>query len=206
MNESWYDRHVLPRILDCACGRAAIAQERALLLPRAAGRILEVGIGTGLNLAHYDRAKVAEVIGLEPASGMHAQAMRRAREAGVRLRLLAAPAECIPLPDASIDTIVLTFTLCSIPDPARALHEMRRVLVSSGNLLFLEHGLAPDPGVRAWQRRLRPWWRLAAGGCTLDRDVPGLLAGAGFAYSLQCGYTTGPKISAFHYRGAAWKV
>ena len=204
MTQGWYERHILPYLVDFACGLAPIRRQRRQLVPRAHGRILEVGIGTGLNLAYYDKSKVLRIVGLDPGAGMHRLAARRARRARLDVEILPVSAESIPLPDASVDSIVMTYTLCSIEDPGAALAEMRRVLAPGGSLLFSEHGLAPDESVRRWQRRLQPHWSRIAGGCRLDRDVPALLAEAGLRCpDLHAEYLPGPKFLTYNYRGAA---
>ncbi len=201
---NFYDRYVLPHFLDLLCGLPAVAEQRAELLPQAQGRVLEIGIGTGLNLPFYDLNKVSALVGLDPAGQLHGRARRRIAKTGMTVELLALSAESIPAQDASFDTVVLTFTLCSIPDPVAALKEMRRVLKPEGRLLFCEHGLAPDASVRRWQRRLTPYWRPVAGGCHLDRDISRLLKDAGFDVSdLQARYVDGPRAFAYHYLGSA---
>jgi ubiquinone/menaquinone biosynthesis C-methylase UbiE len=134
---------------------------------------------------------------------MHRLALRRIRLAGIEVELVGLSAEALPIADASFDTVVCTYTLCTIPDPVTALREMRRVLVPGGRLLFSEHGRAPDPGVRRWQTRLQPYWSRLAGGCLLDRDIPALLEQAGFAPDLQSRYLPGPKLLSYHYWGVA---
>jgi ubiquinone/menaquinone biosynthesis C-methylase UbiE len=176
---NWYERHLLPHLVDFACSRAPVRRERKEVVARARGRVLEVGIGTGLNLAHYDKSRVTRIVGLDPALEMQGLARRRMRRAGLDVELVALSAEHIPLADASVDSIVMTYTLCSIEDPRAALAEMRRVLAPGGMLLFSEHGLAPEESVRRWQRRLQPHWSRIAGGCHLDRDIPALLEEAG---------------------------
>jgi len=200
-----WSRHVLPRIIDCACGLKGVGELRAEVVPRARGRVLEIGFGTGHNLRWYDPARVERVIGLEPAEEMLDRARRRSAEAPFPVEHLALAGEEIPLDPESVDTVVVTFTLCSIPEPERALEGMRRVLRPGGELLFCEHGRAPEAGVERWQRRLTPLWRRAFGGCHLDRDVPALLRRGGFAVeSLKTGYMEdGPRIASFTYRGAA---
>jgi ubiquinone/menaquinone biosynthesis C-methylase UbiE len=198
-----YDRYVLPLLIDKACGTRDVRKLRQALVPRAKGRVLEIGIGTGHNLAHYDREQVTELIAVDPAEQMHGRARKRAAEAGIDVRVLDLPAERIPLEDGEVDTIVMTFTLCSIADPAAALAEMRRVLRPGGELLFCEHGAAPTESVRRWQRRLNPIERRIAGGCTFDVDVPGLI-GAEFGIAdLDAGYQPGPKFASYIYSGSA---
>ncbi len=198
-----YERYVLPWIIEHACSVGPIQKKRAYLVPQAHGRVLEVGIGTGHNMPFYDAAKVTEVIAVDPAAQMHAKAERRAAEAGIAVRVLGLPAERVPLADDEVDTVVTTFTLCSIPDPAAALAEMRRVLKPGGSLLFCEHGAAPTEGVRKWQRRLNPIQRRVGGGCHLDRDIPGLIGQAFEVTDLDAGYMPGPKVSAYLYTGTA---
>lgn len=189
-----YDRYVLPLLLDCCCGMKDIQQQRAALLPRARGRVLEIGIGTGRNFPFYAPQQVASLIGLDPAEQMNAKARKRAAEAGMSVELMGVSAEGIPADDDSFDTVVCTFSLCTIPDPVAALHEVRRVLKPEGELLFSEHGLAPEPKVQRWQHRLSPGWSRMAGGCHLDRDIPQLLDAGGFAIdAMEEGYLKGPK-------------
>lgn len=201
MSLGWYERHLLPRLIDLACGVAPIRRQRLLVVPRAQGRVLEVGIGTGLNMPLYDRSRVSSITGVDPV--LHPLARRRIGAAGLEVTLMALSAERLPAADASFDTIVSTYTLCSIPDVAAALREMRRVLRPAGRLLFAEHGLAPDAGVAAWQRRLNPLWSPLAGGCRLDRDMPALLREAGFDAQVQSRYLSGPRFVSYHYWGEA---
>lgn len=201
---SWYDRHIFPRAMDLACGLPMVSRQRELVVPLARGRVLEVGIGTGLNMRHYDKARVTQIVGLDPALQLHPLARERIAEAGLAVELVGLSAEQIPLPDASFDTVVCTYTLCSIPDPLAALKEMRRVLKPDGRLLFCEHGRAPDASVQRWQARLQPLWGPLAGGCQLGRDIPALLQAAGFTLpDLHTRYLPGPRPFTFHYWGEA---
>jgi ubiquinone/menaquinone biosynthesis C-methylase UbiE len=175
-----YQRHVLPRLIDWACGMEVVRRQREKVVPGASGDVLEVGIGPGHNLEHYDRERVRRLVAIDPAPEMLERAARRARELGREVELLEAGVEALPLPDASVDTVLLTYTLCTVPEPIPALREMRRVLRPDGRLLFCEHGAAPDASVRRWQRRITPAWRRLAGGCHLDRDIPALLGAGGF--------------------------
>jgi ubiquinone/menaquinone biosynthesis C-methylase UbiE len=205
--DSWYDRHVLPRLLECGCGLPMVRRQRAQVVPLARGRVLEIGIGTGLNLPHYDRTRVTRITGVDPALAMHPLARRRAAQAGLDVDLVALSAERLPLPDASFDTVVVTYSLCTIPQPLAALQEMHRVLAPDGRLLFLEHGRAPEASVRRWQDRLQPLWGHIAGGCHLGRDVPLLLGTAGFdAPDLHAAYLPGPRPFTYHYWGEAMPV
>lgn len=200
-----YDDRILPWLIDKACGQEEIAEQRRKVVPEATGRVLEIGMGSGLNLAFYDPERVEIVFGLEPSEGMRRRAARRVEEAPFEVRWLDLPGEEIPLEDASVDTVLLTYTLCTIPDFRAALAGMRRVLKPGGRLLFSEHGAAPDPGVRRWQDRINPLWRRIAGGCNLNRDVPGALEEADFAIGkLDTMYLPRtPKIAAFQYWGHA---
>lgn len=204
MTTTWYERHILPAALDFACGLPMLAQMRQLVVPQARGRVLEVGIGTGLNMRHYDKTRVSHITGLDPSLQLHPLAQERIAKSGLPVDLIGLSAEKIPLPDASFDTVVITYTLCTIADAHQALLEMRRVLAPTGKLLFCEHGRAPDAGVRRWQDRLQPVWGALAGGCHLGRDIPALLTSAGFSLNnLQTRYLPGPRPFTFHYWGEA---
>ena len=201
--ESWYDRHILPALLDFACGIKPINRQREKVIPQAHGRVLEVGIGTGLNMPFYNTARVKSIVGVDPALRMHRLAMKRIAKAGLDVQLIGLSAEKLPVADASFETVVSTYTLCTIPDPVAALKEMRRALVPGGKLLFSEHGRAPDAAVLKWQTRLQPYWRHIAGGCLLNRDIPALLEAGGFKPEVQSRYIPGPKIFSYHYWGEA---
>ena len=190
-------------MIDWACGVSLFSRQRQKLIPLAHGRVLEVGLGTGRNLPFYDRQRVSQVVGADPALSLHPIARRRVVASGLDVELMGLSAERLPAPDASFDTVVSTWTLCSIPDPVAALREMRRVLKPGGQLLFSEHGRAPEPEVARWQTRLQPYWKPLAGGCHLDRDIPALLAEAGFACDVQQRYLWGPRVLSYHYWGGA---
>lgn len=158
-------------------------QQRQKVVPRARGRVLEIGFGSGLNLPFYDAAQVERLWALEPSPHMLVRARPALRQAAFEVEVLEAGAECVPLDDASADTVVTTYTLCSVGDPLRVLAEIRRVLRPQGQLLFNEHGAAPDPGVRRWQDRLTPLWGRIGGGCRLNLDTLAVLREAGFEMS-----------------------
>lgn len=204
MSENWYDRRLLPYVIDLACGLKPVRLQREKIVPLAAGRVLEIGIGTGRNLRHYDKSRVAKLVGLDPALQMHRLARKRIARAGLDVELVGLSAERIPLEDASFDALVMTYTLCSIAEPVAALKEMRRVLKPGGKLLFCEHGRAPDESVRRWQDRLTPYWKKIGGGCHLNRDVPALLREGGFeCREMQTMYLPGPRPLTFNYWGEA---
>lgn len=203
MAENWYERHVLPYVIDLACAAPHLRELREQVVPQASGRVLEIGIGTGRNLRFYDLARIYALVGVEPSLRMHRLTLRRSRAAGVGVRLVGLSAQSLPVADASFDTVVSTFTLCSIPDPVAALREVRRVLAAGGKLLFAEHGRAPDADIAARQQRISGWWSKAFGGCQLDRDIPALLRQAGFRPNLQQRYLRGPRFVSYHYWGEA---
>ena len=177
-----WERYVVPNLISCACSSRPIMKQRAKVVPKADGVVLELGCGSGTNFAMYDAGKVEKLYALEPAPGMIVKAKRSAGELGIgkSIEFLETGAENIPLPDKSVDTAVITFVLCTIPDWAGALAETRRVLKPGGKILFTEHGLAPDEGISKWQRRVEPVWKSLAGGCHLTRDTLGLLREGGF--------------------------
>ena len=201
---SWYERHVLPYLIDLACGIKPVRLQRIKVVPQARGEVLEIGIGTGLNLEHYDKAGIMKIVGLDPGLEMHRLARKRARKAGLPVELVALSAEKIPFEAGTFDTVVVTYTLCTIPDPVASLAEMRRVLKPGGKLIFCEHGLAPDSAVRRWQERLTPLWSKVAGGCNLNRDIPALLKEGGFrSQDMQTMYLPGPRPLTYNYWGTA---
>lgn len=201
----FYDRHVLPSLLNAAMNAKPITYQRRKVVPLAEGRVLEVGFGAGHNLPFYDSGKVNHVWALEPAAEMRERAAERVAASPIALEYLDLPGEQIPLDDAAADTVLVTYTLCSIPEVGRALGEMRRVLKPDGRLIFCEHGEAPDAGVRRWQERLTPLWKRIGGGCHLNRPIPGLIREAGFRVrSLETMYLPStPRFAGFNYWGTA---
>lgn len=199
-----YDRYILPHLIDFACAMGEVMQARAQIVPLARGRVLEIGIGSGLNLPFYDAANVSAIVGVDPSAEMQRLARTRAAQSPIPVQMIALELGQIQAADASFDSIVCTFTLCTIPDAVAALKEMRRVLKPGGHLLFCEHGLAPDASVVRWQQRLTPYWKPLAGGCHLDRDIPALIRAGGFSIGqLHSGYLKGPRPMTFVYRGWA---
>ena len=202
---SFYDRHILPIVLNLSCGTKVVQRQRQKVVPLAEGRVLEIGIGSGLNLPFYDPARVERVIGLDPAEEMLAYARRRSEDLPFPVEYLTLEGEHIPLERESVDTVLVTYTLCTIPDAVAALEGMRRVLKPGGRLIFCEHGRAPDESVRRWQHRLNPLWKRIGGGCNLDRDIPALIEDAGFRMdSLDSMYLPrAPRFAGFNYWGSA---
>jgi len=201
----FYERYILPRVLNWSCGAKPVLAQRRKVVPLAEGRVLEVGIGSGLNLPYYDPAKVERVIGLDPAEEMLSFARRKSATLPFAVEYLALEGEHIPLERHSVDTVLVTYTLCTIADAIAGLEGMRAVLRPGGRLIFCEHGSAPDAAVRRWQQRLNPLWGRIGGGCNLDRDIPALIEAAGFRMdSLQSGYLPDtPRFAGFNYWGTA---
>jgi ubiquinone/menaquinone biosynthesis C-methylase UbiE len=197
----FYERRLLPRLIDLAMRNKEVKRYRGKLIPAAAGEVLEIGAGSGLNLPFYG-AQVRRLHALEPSEALLRMASRRLPGAPFPVDLLQGSAEEIPLADGSVDTVVTTWTLCSIPDVAKALREARRVLRPGGSLLFVEHGHAPDASVAAWQRRIEPLWKPLAGGCHLTRRIDRLIREAGFEIvELENEYLKGPRPLTYTYCG-----
>ncbi len=201
----FYDRFVLPPLIDMACGKTIIREQREKIAPQAEGTVLEIGFGSGLNLPLLKPDKVTKLYALEPSAGMLARARKRADSVAFPVEILAEAAEDLSLPPESVDTVLVTYSLCSIPDPLAALAGARRALKPGGKLLFCEHGLAPEEDVRRWQRRIEPVWRVIGGGCHLTRDIPDLVRSAGFTIErLDAGYLPNtPKWAGFNTWGCA---
>ena len=199
-----YGKYVLPRVVHLACSARPNMRQREKLVPLASGRVLEVGMGSGLNLPFYDARRVTKVWGLEPSPEMSKMASAAAEAVAFDVELVSAGGEQIPLDSESFDTVLMTFTLCTIPDAERALREIARVLKRGGQLLFCEHGAAPDAGVLRWQNRINPLWRQLAGGCHLNRDIPGLIRRGGFEITrMDTMYIPGWRPASFNYWGTA---
>ncbi|HET6159307.1 MAG TPA: class I SAM-dependent methyltransferase [Dongiaceae bacterium] len=200
---SLYDTYILPHLVNLAMRNQRLLPYRERVISAAHGRVLEVGIGSGLNLPFYS-PQVKQLIGLDPAPRLLAMAREASSGVPLPVTFIEGSAEAIPLDSKSIDTVVTTWTLCTIPAAVRALGEMRRVLRPGGQLLFVEHGLAPDAGVRRWQDWLTPAWKRIGGGCHLNRPIQSLIKQAGFnIMRLETGYMPGPKPMAFLYQGSA---
>jgi ubiquinone/menaquinone biosynthesis C-methylase UbiE len=200
----FYARRILPHIINLAMQNRDATRLRGNWVPQASGTVLEIGIGSGLNLPFYS-SNVRLVYGVEPSPELQKMARKREAQGRIRVEFLSQSAEeTLPLPDESIDTVVMTWTLCSIPDASRALAQMKRVLKADGRLLFIEHGRSPDAGVVAWQDRLTPVWKKIGGGCHLNRAIDELVAGAGFTIGeLKMEYLPGPRPMTYTYQGFA---
>ena len=199
-----YEKYLLPHLINCACGTKEIERQRSLVVPKAKGRVLEIGMGSGLNLKHYEKNQVEHLWGLEPSEGMRKKAQSNINRSNIPVDWLGLPSEKIPLDDNVVDTIVLTYTLCTIADTKSALAEMKRVLKPNGLMLFCEHGLSPEKTISQWQTRINPIWKKIAGGCNLNRNIPNLISMAGFEFrQLNQEYIKGPKIATYQYWGVA---
>ena len=201
----FYDRFILPPLLEAAMSAKPIRYQRRKVVPLAEGRVLEIGIGAGHNLPFYDPAKVTHLWGLEPAPAMRTRALKRAGDLKFPLEFLDLKAEDIPLDDKSVDTVLVTYTLCTIPEVGRALKGMRRVLKPGGRLIFCEHGEAPDASVVKWQKRITPVWKAIGGGCHVGRPIPQLIREGGFTIDkMETMYLPStPRPLGFNYWGTA---
>lgn len=198
-----YNDIILPRLCHLAMRNRHLVPYRKRVLAMAHGRVLEIGIGSGLNLPFYG-PHVCDIHGLEPSPQLVELATRAAGQSNRPVALIEGSAEDIPLDDRSLDTVVTTWTLCSIPHADRALAEIRRVLKPSGQLLFVEHGLGPEQAVQKWQHRLTPVWSKISGGCHLNRPMQTLIAQNGFDFAhIETGYMKGPKPVTYMYEGRA---
>ncbi len=199
----WYARTVLPKLIEAGCSQPLLMKLRAAYVPQASGKVLEIGIGTGLNLQYYDAERV-ELTGLDPAAELTGHAQRRAQELELPISMLGVSGESIPAEDMTFDALVCTWTLCSIPNVERALAEMHRVVKPGGKLYFIEHGKAPDANIARWQRRIEPLWKRIAGGCHLTRSADELISHAGFHITeTDSGYLPGPKFATYMTHGIA---
>jgi ubiquinone/menaquinone biosynthesis C-methylase UbiE len=202
-----YGRFILPKLVNLACRTSPITRQRRKVIPKATGTVLELGFGSGLNLPFYDASQVRQLLALEPSKEMWSLAEKGVRSTQFEVERLEASAEEVPLGDGTADTVVATYTLCTIPDLLVALSEIRRVLKPGGTLVFCEHGAAPDEEVRRWQDRLNPIWSKLAGGCNLNRPIPSLLEESGFKIQeMETMYLPGWRPANFNYWGIAVSV
>jgi ubiquinone/menaquinone biosynthesis C-methylase UbiE len=203
-----YDHYVLPVLLNAAMGTKPIRYQRKKVVPRAQGRVLEIGFGAGHNLPFYDTSKVSHLWALEPSREMRARAAERVSQSPIPLEFLDLPSEEIPLGNEEADTVLVTYTLCTIPDVTKALGEMRRVLKPQGKMIFCEHGEAPDANVKRWQDRITPVWKSLCGNCHVGRQIPKLIQDSGFRIEqMETMYLPGtPRFAGFNYWGDAVKA
>jgi ubiquinone/menaquinone biosynthesis C-methylase UbiE len=203
-----YDRYVLPVLLNAAMGTKPIRYQRRKVVPRAQGRVLEIGFGAGHNLPFYDASKVTHLWALEPSKEMRQRAAERVAQSSIPLEFLDLPSEQIPLGSEEADTVLVTYTLCTIPDVMAALSEMRRVLKPQGRMIFCEHGEAPDANVKRWQDRITPVWKSLCGNCHVGRQIPKLIEDSGFRITgMETMYLPGtPRFAGFNYWGDAVKA
>ena len=201
----FYDKYILPHFLNCACGSKPILYQREKVVPMAEGLVLEVGIGSGLNIPFYDSSKVDKILGLDPSEELNRMALKVAADKGIPVEFILGGAEAIPLPDNHVDSVLVTYTMCTIPQVAAANKEILRVLKPQGQMIFCEHGLAPDANVSKWQNRIDPYWGKIAGGCHLNRDIPQLIRSAGFnIQSMEQMYLPStPRFAGYNYWGVA---
>ena len=205
MIKNTYEKYVLPKLLDTCCSTKPVNYQRKKIVPNANGTILEIGIGSGLNIPFYNFSNIDKVYGLDPSVELCEKAMIKAKELNVNIDFLINGAEEIKLKSNSIDTVLITYTLCSIPNPDDALKEIKRVMKSNANILFCEHGIAPDIKVSKWQNRINPLWGKLFGGCSINRDIPKILNNSGFKiYNLKQMYLPStPKIVGYNSWGTA---
>ena len=200
----FYHKYFLPRALHFLCSARPIRKQREKVVSQAAGRVVEIGIGSGLNLPFYNPCKVRHVWGIDPSQELWNMAAKTLTRAGFSVEFIKGGAEAIPLDDRCADSVLVTFTLCTVSDVVQALAEIRRVLKPDGQLIFCEHGAAPDADVRRWQDRLNPIWKRISGGCNLNLPIPSLLQQAGFKIrAMDTMYLPGWKFATFNYRGTA---
>ena len=202
-----YNKYILPKFINCACGSKPINYQRSKIVPYAKGVVLDIGIGSGLNIPFYNKSNINHLYGLDPSSELIEIAKRVAKIHELEIEFLECGAESIPLPNNSIDTIVITYTMCTIPDVTLSISEIMRVLKNNGKLLFCEHGLAPDPNIAKWQKIINPIWNKIAGGCNLNRNIPELITSSGFKISnMEEMYLPNtPKFAGYNYWGVARK-
>lgn len=201
----FYSDKIVPRLVTCACGTKPVLKQREKVVPEACGHVLEIGMGAGHNLPYYRTEQIERVVGIDPCSTSWALAQPRAATFGVPLEFIEGSAELMPFPDEEFDTVIMTYSLCTIPDAQTALQEMRRVLKPGGRLIFCEHGEAPDASVARWQHRINPMWRKLLGGCNLNRPIARWISDAGFSIgAMDQMYLPGtPRIAGFNVWGSA---
>ena len=202
-----YNKYILPKFINCACGSKPINYQRQKVVPLAKGKVLDIGIGSGLNIPFYNSDKIDKVIGIDPSHELIDLAKDFINNSQTPIELVIGSAESIPYPDNFFDTVLVTYAMCTIPNVVTANKEMWRVLKDDGRLIFCEHGLAPDKKISKWQNRIDPFWGKIAGGCHLNRDIQKLVTDAGFSFeSLDKMYLPStPKFAGYNYWGVSKK-
>ncbi|NQW36222.1 MAG: class I SAM-dependent methyltransferase [Flavobacteriales bacterium] len=201
---SLYNKYVLPKVIDWACSQKPSMKQRAKIIPQAQGNVLEIGIGSGLNLPFYAKDALKHLTAIDPSIETWHKNKIDTQSLPFGFEFIKAFAEDIPADSNSFDTVVITYALCTIPDTQKALSEIRRVLKTNGKLLFCEHGKAPDAAVQKWQNRINPLWKHIGGGCHLNKDIPLLIKDNGFKINqLDTMYIPGWKPASFNYWGSA---
>ena len=200
-----YERHVLPKVLDACCSTKPVNYQRNKIVPHAKGKILEIGIGSGINIPFYNKANVEKIYGLDPSEELNNIAQKKAINNNLEIDFLLNGAEDIPLPSNSMDTILITYTLCTIQDLDSSLKEIKRVMKDDAVMLFCEHGIAPDANVIKWQNRVNPLWGKLFGGCNINRNIPEIIQSSGFTLNSldQMYLPSTPKIVGYNYWGKA---
>jgi ubiquinone/menaquinone biosynthesis C-methylase UbiE len=203
--KNFYENKILPPLINCCCSTKPIQFQRQKVVPNVSGRVLEIGIGSGLNIPLYNKNIVDKIIAVEPSAELSKKAAKVAVSANIDITFLEGVAEKLEIADKSIDSILLTYTLCTIPDTDKALSEMKRVLKPNGKIFFCEHGLAPDKNIKDWQNKLNPIWGALFGGCNLNRNIPSLFEAEGFKIDrLETMYLPKtPKFIGYNFWGSA---
>ena len=202
---SFYEKYILPRFLNCACASEPITYQRKNIVPLAEGKILEVGIGSGLNLPFYNKSKIEEIWGIDPSEELNAMAKKVAIKEDINVNFITSSAEDIPFPNDYFDTVLITYTMCTIPSVLQANKEIRRVLKHNGKMIFCEHGVSPDENIKKWQKRLNSIWGKIAGGCNINRNIPMLIKSSGFKIVEmdEMYLPKTPRIAGYNYWGYA---
>ena len=207
MIKSWYEKFFLPKLCDKCCSTKPINYQRNKVVPLAKGIVLEIGIGSGLNIPFYNKNNIEKIIGLDPSEELNFLANKVAKKNNIEIDFIISGAEDIALPDNSIDTILITYTLCTIPDLDNSMAEIKRVLKSDGKFIFCEHGIAPDQNIVKWQTRINPIWKALMGGCNINRNIPKIISDGGFDITNinEMYLPSTPKIVGYNYWGIAEK-
>ena len=207
MIKSWYEKFFLPKLCNKCCSTKPINYQRNKVVPLAKGVVLEIGMGSGLNIPFYNKNNIKKIIGLDPSQELNFLAKKIAKENNIGIDFIMSGAEEIPLPNDYVDTILITYTLCTIPDLDNSMAEMKRVLKSDGKFIFCEHGIAPDQNIIKWQRRINPIWKAIMGGCNINRNIPKIISDSGFDITniSEMYLPSTPKIVGYNYWGIAEK-